>query len=115
LDPPNNAKNMLSNLIPLLFKLGVLSFTWTSEHYGLAYVKALVAQADLEIKEIKLIGSCVYEPLSDYCIQNREKLRNVILESYPSYIEKILYKSILKMKELSEERVIEYAIIKVAR
>jgi hypothetical protein len=39
----------------------------------------------------------------------------VILESYPSYIEKILYKSILKMKELSEERVIEYAIIKVAR
>jgi hypothetical protein len=56
----------------------------------------------------------VYEPLSDYYIQNREKLRNVILESYPSYIEKILYKSILKMKKLSEERVIEYAVIKVA-
>jgi hypothetical protein len=91
---------MLSNLIPLLIKLGVLSFTWTSEHYGLAYVKTLVAQADLEIKEIKLTGSCVYEPLSDYYIQNREKLRNVILESYPSYIEKILYKSILKKNYL---------------
>jgi SAM-dependent methyltransferase len=114
-DLPNNAKNMFSNLKPLLFKLGVLSFTWTSEHYGLADVKALVDQAELQIKEIKLIGSCVYEPLSDYYIQNREKLRNVILESYPSYIEKILYKSVLKMKELSEEQVIEYAIIKVAR
>jgi ubiquinone/menaquinone biosynthesis C-methylase UbiE len=113
-DPPN-AKNTFSNLIPLLFKLGVLSFTWTSEHYSIDYVKALIAQAELQIKEIKLIGSCVYEPLSNYYIQNREKLRNVILESYPSYIEKILYKSVLKMKELSEERVIEYAIIKVTR
>lgn len=61
-----------------------------------------------------LIGSCVYEPLSDYYLQNREKLRNVILKSYPNYIEKILYKSVLKMKALSEERVVEYAIIKVA-
>ena len=113
-DPPN-AKNTFSNLIPLLFKLGVLSFTWTSEHYSIDYVKALIAQAELQIKEIKLIGSYVYEPLSDYYIQNREKLRNVIIESYPSYIEKILYKSVLKMKELSEERVIEYAIIKVTR
>jgi cyclopropane fatty-acyl-phospholipid synthase-like methyltransferase len=113
-DPPN-AKNTFSNLIPLLFKLGVLSFTWTSEHYSIDYVKTLIAQAELQIKEIKLIGSYVYEPLSDYYIQNREKLRNVILESYPSYIEKILYKSVLKMKELSEERVIEYAIIKVTR
>ena len=114
-DPLNNiTKNIFSD-IPLFFKLGVLSFTWTSEHFDIDYVKALVAQAELQIKEIKLIGSCVYEPLSNYYIQNREKLRNVILGSYPSYIEKILYKSILKMKELSEERVIEYAIIKVAR
>lgn len=110
----NNAKNMFSDIIPLFYKLGVLSFTWTSEHYDIDYVKALVTQAELQIKEIKLIGSCVYEPLSDYYIQNREKLRNVILKSYPNYIEKILHKSVLKMKELSEERVIEYAIIKVA-
>jgi hypothetical protein len=38
----------------------------------------------------------------------------VILKSYPNYIEKILYESVLKMKALSEERVVEYAIIKVA-
>jgi SAM-dependent methyltransferase len=113
-DPLNNITKNMFSYIPLFFKLGVLSFTWTSEHYDIDYVKALVAQAELQIEEIKLIGSCVYEPLSDYYIQNREKLRNVILESYPSYIEKILYKSILKMKQLSEERVIEYAIIKVA-
>ncbi len=109
----NNAKNMFSDIIPLFYKLGVLSFTWTSEHYDIDYVKALVTQAELQIKEIKLIGSRVYEPLSDYYIQNREELRNVILKSYPNYIEKILHKSVLKMKELSEERVVEYAIIKV--
>jgi SAM-dependent methyltransferase len=114
-DSLNNDKNIFSNIIPLFIRLGILSFTWTSEHYGINYIKTLVAQAELQIKEIKLIGSCVYEPLSDYYIQNREKLRNVILKSYPSYIEKILYKSFLKMKELSRERVIEYAIVKVTR
>jgi cyclopropane fatty-acyl-phospholipid synthase-like methyltransferase len=114
-DPINDAKNIFSNIIPLFIRLGILSFTWTSEHYGIDHVRALIAQAELQIKEIKLIGSCVYEPLSDYYIQNRDKLRNVILESYPNYIEKILHKSVLKMKKLSEERVIEYAIIKVTR
>jgi hypothetical protein len=59
-----------------------------------------------------LIGTHVYEPLSKYYIQNREKLQHVILKEYPSYVEKILYKSILKMNELSEERVIDYAIIR---
>lgn len=114
-DPLDNAKSIFLNILPLSIRLGILSFTWISEHYGIDYVKVLVAQAELQIKEIKLIGSCVYEPLSDYYIQNREKLRNVILESYPSYIEKILYKSVLKMKELSEEQVIDYAIIKVTK
>jgi hypothetical protein len=38
--------------------------------------------------------------------KNREKLRSVILEYYQSYIEKILYKSVLKMKELSKEGVL---------
>ena len=96
----------------LFFKLGVLSFSWMSEHYDLNQIKSQIMNTGFQLKEIKLIGSNVYEPLSKYYIQNREMLKNAILKEYPSYIEKILYKSILKMNELSEKQVIDYAIIR---
>jgi ubiquinone/menaquinone biosynthesis C-methylase UbiE len=108
----NNIFSEVISLISLFFKLGVLSFTWMSEHYDLNYIKSQIVNAGFQSKEIKLIGSHVYEPLSKYYIENREKLQNVILKEYPSHIEKILYKSILKMNELSEERVIDYVIIR---
>ena len=98
--------------ISSFFKLGVLSFTWMSEHYDLNYIRSQIVNAGFQSEEIKLIGSHVYEPLSKYYIQNREKLQNAILKEYPPHVEKILYKSISKMNELSEERVIDYAIIR---
>ncbi len=107
----NNIFSELISSIAIFFKLGVLSFTWMSEHYDLNYIKSQIVNAGFQLKEIKLVGSHVYEPLSKYYIRNRDKLQNVILKEYPSYIEKILYKSISKMNELSEERVIDYAII----
>jgi hypothetical protein len=57
----------------------------------------------------------VYEPLSKYYIQNREKLKQAISKEYPPYVEKVLYKSILKMNELSEARVIDPAVIRVVK
>jgi cyclopropane fatty-acyl-phospholipid synthase-like methyltransferase len=108
----NNIISEAISLISLFFKLGVLSFTWMSEHYDLNYIKSQIVNAGFQPKEIKLIGSQVYEPLSKYYIQNREKLQNAILKEYPSHLEKILFKSISKMNELSEERVIDYAIIR---
>ncbi len=107
----NNIFSELISSIAIFFKLGVLSFTWMSEHYDLNYIKSQIVNAGFQLKEIKLVGSHVYEPLSKYYIRNRDKLQNVILKEYPSYIEKILYKSISKMNQLSEERVIDYAII----
>jgi SAM-dependent methyltransferase len=108
----NNIFSEMMSLISIFFKLGVLSFTWMSEHYDLNYIQSKMVNAGFQSKEIRLIGSHVYEPVSKYYIQNREKLQNAILKEYPSHIEKILYKSISKMKELSEERVIDYAIIR---
>jgi cyclopropane fatty-acyl-phospholipid synthase-like methyltransferase len=108
----NNIFSEVISFISLFFKLGVLSFTWMSEHYDLNYIESQIVNAGFQSKEIKLIGSDVYEPLSKYYIQNREKLHKAILKEYPSHIEKILYKSISKMNELSEERVIDYAIIR---
>src|ERR671918_693045 len=111
----NNIFSEVMSLASTFFKLGVLSFTWMSEHYDLNYIKSQIRTAGFQSKEIKLIGSHVYEPLSKYYIQNREKFRKAILEEYPSHIEKILYKSISKMNELSEERVIDYAIIRAVK
>jgi SAM-dependent methyltransferase len=108
----NNILSGMISLISLFFKLGILKFSWMSEHYDLDFIKSQMGNAGFQSKEIKLIGTHVYEPLSKYYIQNREELQHAILKEYPSYVEKILYKSILKMNELSEERVIDYAIIR---
>ena len=108
----NDIFSKVISLVYSLFKLGILSFTWMSEHYDLTYIKSQIVNAGFQLKETKLIGSDVYEPLSNYYIQNREKLQNAVLKEYPSHVEKILYKSISKMNELSEERVIDYAIIR---
>ena len=95
----NNIFSEVISSISIFFKLGLLSFTWMSEHYDLNYIKSQIVNAGFQLKEIKLIGSDVYEPLSNYYIQNREKLRNAVLKEYPSHVEKILYKSISKMNE----------------
>ncbi len=108
----SNAFSEMISLLSSFFKFGVLSFTWMSEHYELNYVKSQIIDAGFQLKEIKFIGSHVYEPLAKYYIQNREKLQDAILKEYPSYIERILHKSILKMNELSKEQVINYAIIR---
>ena len=111
----NDIFSEVITLISLFFKLGVLSFTWMSEHYDLEYIQSKMVNAGFQSKEIQLIGSHVYEPLSKYYIENREKLQNAILKKYPSYIERILYKSISKMNELSKEQVIDYAIIRAIK
>jgi len=58
------------------------------------------------------VGSNVYEPLSDYYSKNRESLKVKILEIYPSYVEKILFKSLQKMKQISEKKIIDYVLLK---
>jgi len=93
-------------------KLGLLKFTWSSEHYGLDTVKELVESGGFTISEEKFIGESVYEPLANYYIENRTSLKKSILEKYPTYVEKILYKSILKMKKASEQKIIDYVILK---
>ena len=95
-----------------LRKLGILKFTWSSEHYSLDLVKQLISSKGFKIKEEKLIGKNVYDPLADYYLQNRDLLRKSITEKYPDFIEKILYKSILKMKKASENKIIDYVILK---
>ncbi|MEW6604550.1 MAG: methyltransferase domain-containing protein [Thermoproteota archaeon] len=94
------------------FRLGILSWTWSSEHYELEYVKSIIEKNGFEIKEIMKIGHQVYEPLTKYYVQNRGSLRERILKKYPAFLESILYRSLLKMADVSRKEIIDYVIIK---
>ena len=95
-----------------LKKAGLLNFTWSSEHYSLDHLMHLLENCGFEICDQKLIGSNVYEPLCDYYVQNRISLKQKILKKYPKYVENILHRSLKKMKTASEEKIIDYVIIK---
>lgn len=93
-------------------KLGILKFTWSSEHYELEHVKNIVTSSGFTIEVEHLIGKNVYVPLANYYVANRDKLKKAIRQKYPSYVEKILYTSILKMKKASEQKIIDYVVLK---
>lgn len=95
-------------------KLGILSFTWSSEHYGMSYVKSAVERGGFAINDIRCIGHQVYEPMADYYLKNRHTLRESILREYSPFVEQVLYKSLLKMKDASERGIIDYAIIRAS-
>jgi cyclopropane fatty-acyl-phospholipid synthase-like methyltransferase len=91
--------------------LGILALTWSSEHYSEQFVISEITKKFKSIKKIE-IGTNVFEPLANYYFKNRKKLRNKILTKYTSYVENILFKSLLKMKKASDEGIIGYLIIK---
>lgn len=95
-----------------LARLGILSFTWSSEHYSLEYVKSVIEHNGFRITELRRIGHQVYEPLAEYYLSNRAALREKILKEYPLLIEKILCRSIKKMRQASRDGVIDYVLIK---
>lgn len=96
-------------------KIGILKFTWSSEHYDIQTVKKTIQDVGFKITEIRFIGENVYLPLADYYMKNRQFLRSEILKRYPSYVEKILFKSMLKMKQAAADHTIEYALIKCTK
>jgi len=93
-------------------KLGILKFTWSSEHYSVEEVRDFVTSGGFSISEEELIGSSVYEPLANYYLENRDKLKDSILQQYSSYVETILFKSMQKMKKASQEKTIDYLLLK---
>ena len=95
-------------------KLGILSLTWSSEHYSENFVISKTCEKFKITKKIK-IGSDVFEPLTDYYVKNRQILRKNILTTYPSYVENILFKSLLKMKKVSHEKLIDYLLVKCVK
>jgi cyclopropane fatty-acyl-phospholipid synthase-like methyltransferase len=103
-----------------LAKLGILYFTWASEHYSLDKIKSAMAKEGFEILGIQHIGHNVYEPCADYYIQNRQVLRQRLkTKTLPDtksllteFVERIIYTSALKMKDSSQKEIIDYVLIK---
>jgi cyclopropane fatty-acyl-phospholipid synthase-like methyltransferase len=104
-----------NNVLKKLFNLGILNLTWSSEHYGLEYVKSVISRCQFKILNVTMIGTQVYEPLAVYYIQNRKELRQKITTYYPSYVEKILFKSLVKMMSVSKKGFIEYIVLKAQK
>ena len=93
-------------------ELGILKFTWSSEHYSLKQIRQMITFGGFTISEERSIGSFVYEPLADYYLCKRDQLRELILQQYPQYVETILFKSIQKMRKASTEKIIDYTLLK---
>jgi cyclopropane fatty-acyl-phospholipid synthase-like methyltransferase len=97
-----------------LFRLGILSLTWSSEHYSSQYVRSALAASGFNVSGVTSIGHEVYEPLTDYYLKNRAAIRERILERYPAFLEGVLHRSLLKMGEASRVGLIDYLLIKAS-
>lgn len=98
-----------------LANLGILKFTWSSEHYSEKQIYNELLKNNFEIIDSKNIGRHVYPPLADYYIENRNELREKILTRYSKYVEKILFESMKKMKTSFEKGLIDYQILKCTK
>ena len=92
--------------------LGILKFTWSSEHYSQKNIVNELSKNGFEIIESNDIGKNVYSPLAEYYINNRSELRKKILSRYSKYVEKILFESMKKMQSASENELIGYLMLK---
>ena len=95
-----------------LANLGVLKFTWSSEHYSETQIKDEISKNKFEIIESKNIGKNVYVPLANYYFDHRKELQEKIKTKYSSATEKILYRSLKKMLDSSESGLIDYVFLK---
>jgi SAM-dependent methyltransferase len=120
---PRDSNINWSHFIHQFKKLGILYFSWASEHYTLDNIAFSLKSEGINIEDIRHIGHHVYEPLANYYIQNRKLLKKTIKDYLTSYaqvisfeiIEKIIYRSALKMKALSQNAIIDYVLIKAVK
>ena len=94
--------------------LGILSFTWSSEHYTIESITSKINSVGFSITQSQKIGHNVYNPLAQYYFTHRKKLQERIRTKYSSTTEKILFKSLKKMAHASENNLIDYLLLKCA-
>lgn len=96
-------------------KLGILNITWLSKKYTKNHVLETIKNAGFSLKKEESVGGLVYEPFADYYIQNRKELKERLVASYSGNIENMIFKSMKKMKELSEHKIIDYLLLSLKK
>jgi ubiquinone/menaquinone biosynthesis C-methylase UbiE len=92
--------------------IGILLLALNSKNYQSEYIKLRLKEGGFHIKDILSIGFNIYEPLEHYYTQNRRMLKQNIASKYPPFIEKAIYKLILKAKDAYKKGIIDYLMIK---
>lgn len=103
------------NSTTITLKLGILNITWLSKKYTKNHVLEAIKNAGFSLKNEKSVGSLVYEPFANYYIQNRKELREKLVMTYSASLENMIFKSMKKMKELSEHKVIDYLLLSLKK
>jgi SAM-dependent methyltransferase len=105
-------------------KLGILYFSWASEHYSLKNIKSTLLSNDFKTEDVHYIGHSVYEPVVDYYIKNRRLLKQTIIRGMRlscihrmlfEFVEYMVYRSALKMRYLSRKGMIDYVLVTATR
>lgn len=96
-------------------RLGILSITWLSKKYTENHVLDVVKQAGFSLKNQESIGNLVYEPFANYYIQNRDSLKEKLVSTYSGNVENLTFKSMKKMKDLSEKKIIDYLLLSLQK
>jgi len=92
--------------------LGLLNITWPSERHNLLALPALLESIGFHDIEVQFIGKNVYVPLADYYSSHREDIRALVIPRYSPFVEYMIFKSILAMKQIAENDIIDYTLIK---
>lgn len=129
-DPSTLEKNgnkkentMKKKKIRLMRKLGILYFSWASQHYDIKMIFESLTEHSYRIEEFQQIGRDVYEPLAEYYFRNREKIRYRVIQQLKSHKQRILfeiveymvYRSALKMKDLSVKGLLDYVLVRARK
>lgn len=109
--------------VRLMRKLGILYFSWASQHYDINTISGSLIKNGYRIEEFQRIGHNVYEPLAEYYFRNRENIRcrlNQLLTSYKQrmlfeIVEYMVYRSALKMKDLSIKGLLDYVLVRARK
>lgn len=109
--------------LKLMKRLGILYFSWASQQYDIDTISKSIINRGYQIEEFQQIGHHVYEPLAEYYVRNRKNIRRRLIQSFATYkqrmffefVEYMVYRSALKMKDLSMNGMLDYVLIRAKK
>lgn len=122
-DNADNQNVGIVKKLKLMKKFGILYFSWASHHYDIDTISRSITNHGYKTEEFQRIGHHVYEPLSNYYVRNRKNIRRRLIDSFASYkqrmyfefVEYMVYRSALKMKDLSMNGSLDYVLIRARK